>query len=154
MAVSPKPGDKAPAFNLTDQHGDKIRLPASRAVTCSCTSIRRPTRPAARPRRAGCATSPTQIGDTVVLGISPDCPSQARRSSTRSTALGFTLLSDPDHAIADAVRRVGRQEHVRRYHGHHPLGLPVDEKGKISHAWPKISPKDTPKKLLEALAET
>ena len=29
----------------------------------------------------------------------------------------------------------------------------VDEKGKVSHAWPKISPKDTPTNLLKALAE-
>ena len=27
----------------------------------------------------------------------------------------------------------------------------VDEAGKISHAWPKISPKDTPTNLLTAL---
>ena len=27
----------------------------------------------------------------------------------------------------------------------------VDEKGKVLEAWPKISPKDTPKKLLKAL---
>jgi peroxiredoxin Q/BCP len=29
----------------------------------------------------------------------------------------------------------------------------IDEKGKVAHAWYKISPKDTPKKLLEALEE-
>ena len=28
----------------------------------------------------------------------------------------------------------------------------IDEKGKIAQAWYKISPKDTPKNLLEALA--
>jgi peroxiredoxin Q/BCP len=29
----------------------------------------------------------------------------------------------------------------------------VDERGKVTHAWPKISPKDTPTELLAALAE-
>jgi peroxiredoxin Q/BCP len=28
----------------------------------------------------------------------------------------------------------------------------IDEKGEVSHAWPKISPKDTPQNLLDALA--
>ena len=68
--------------------------------------------------------------------------------------LGFTLLSDPDHATAEAYGVWAEKSmYGKKYMGIVRSAFLVDEKGTISHAWPKISPKDTPKNLLKALAE-
>ncbi len=41
----------------------------------------------------------------------------------------------------------------RTYMGVQRSAFLVDARGKVVEAWPKISPKDTPTKLLDALAE-
>ena len=41
----------------------------------------------------------------------------------------------------------------RKYMGVVRSALLIDEKGKVAEAWHKISPKDTPVKLLKALQE-
>src|SRR5437660_126531 len=42
-----------------------------------------------------------QIGDTVVVGISPDKPAKQAKFDTKYS-LGFPLLADEDHAVAEA----------------------------------------------------
>ncbi len=144
-------GSKAPAFNLADQTGIKVRLASfkgrkvlvyfyPKADTSGCTT-----------QACGLRDIAGQIGDTVVLGISPDAPDKLARFDQRH-GLGFALLSDPDHAVADAYGAWGeKQMYGRRYDGVMRSAFLIDEQGTISHAWPKISPKDTPTQLLSAL---
>ncbi len=40
----------------------------------------------------------------------------------------------------------------KKYFGIIRSAFLIDEKGKVVEAWPKVSPKDTPKNLLRALA--
>ena len=91
------------------------------------------------------------MGDTAIIGISPDKPSAQKRFDTKY-GLGFPLLSDPDHAVAEAFD-VWRE---KKMYGKTSMGILrsaflIDAKGKVQEAWYKISPKDTPTKLLEAL---
>ena len=66
--------------------------------------------------------------------------------------MGFTLLSDADHAIAEKYGVwVEKKLYGKTSMGVQRSAFLIDENGKISHAWPKISPKDTPTRLLEAL---
>ena len=90
------------------------------------------------------------IGDTVVLGISPDKPSKQLKFAEKY-GLGFPLLSDPDHAVAEAFG-VWKEKTMygRKYMGIVRSAFLIDEKGKIAEAWYKISPADTPKNLLAA----
>ena len=68
-------------------------------------------------------------------------------------SLGFPLLSDADHAVAAQFGAWGPKKlYGREYEGVIRSAFLIDEKGMVSHAWPKISPKDTPKNLLKALA--
>ena len=93
------------------------------------------------------------IGDTAIVGISPDQPEKLARFDEKY-GLGFTLLSDPDHQVAEAYGVWGEKKNYgRTYMGIIRSAFLIDEQGKVSHAWPKISPKDTPTKLLKALAE-
>jgi thioredoxin-dependent peroxiredoxin len=91
------------------------------------------------------------IGDTAVLGISPDKPDKQKRFDHKY-GLGFPLLSDQDHAVADAYGAWGeRSMYGRKFMGIVRSAFLVDEQGNLAEVWPKISPKDTPTKLLAAL---
>ena len=92
-----------------------------------------------------------EIGDTVVIGISPDQPAKLKKFDDKH-GLGFTLLSDADHAIAEKYGVwVLKKLYGREYMGVQRSAFLVGADGKIEQAWPKISPKDTPTKLLDAL---
>ena len=92
-----------------------------------------------------------EIGDTVIIGISPDLPAKLKRFDEKY-GLGFTLLSDADHAIAGRYGVwVLKKNYGKEYMGVQRSAFLIDEQGKIERAWPKISPKDTPPNLLAAL---
>jgi peroxiredoxin Q/BCP len=92
------------------------------------------------------------VGDTVVLGISPD-KSPALEKFDAKYGLGFPLLSDVDHSVAEAYGAWGEKKNYgKTYMGIIRSAYLVDEDGRIEQAWPKISPKDTPTKLKAALA--
>ena len=153
MASKLTSGDRAPAFHLTDQHGDKHRLSEfkgrkvmlffyPKANTGGCTN-----------QAWGLRDVADEIGDTVILGISPDEPAK-QLAWDEKHSLGFGLLSDPDHAVADKYGVWGEKKlYGKTYMGIVRSAFLIDEKGKVAHAWYKISPKDTPKKLLAALEE-
>lgn len=93
-----------------------------------------------------------ELGDTAVVGISPDAPARLKAFDDKY-GLGFTLLSDPEHAVADDYGVWGdKRMYGRTYRGVIRSAFLVDEQGKVAEAWYKISPKDTPKKLLAAVA--
>jgi peroxiredoxin Q/BCP len=66
--------------------------------------------------------------------------------------LGFPLLADEDHAVAEAYGVwTEKSMYGRKYMGIERSAFLIDEKGKLADVWYKVSPKDTPKNLLEAL---
>jgi len=92
-----------------------------------------------------------EIGDTVIIGISPDAPAKLKKFDDKYS-LGFTLLSDEDHAVAEQFGVwVEKSMYGRKYMGVQRSSFLIDEKGRIERAWSKISPKDTPTQLLKAL---
>ncbi len=93
------------------------------------------------------------IGDTAIVGISPDAPAK-QKSFDEKYSLGFPLLADVDHAVAEAYGVWAEKSmYGRKYMGIVRSAFLIDAKGKIAQAWYKISPKDTPVKLQQALAE-
>ena len=92
-----------------------------------------------------------EIGRTVIIGISPDAPAKQLKFDVKYK-LGFPLLSDEDHKVAKAFKVWKKKSmYGREYMGIERSAFLIDGSGKIIHAWYKISPKDTPKFLLEAL---
>jgi thioredoxin-dependent peroxiredoxin len=78
-----------------------------------------------------------------VLGISPDAPS-AQTKFDRKYGLGFPLLADEDHAVAEAYGVWGEKSmYGRKYMGIVRSSFLIDEKGRIEGAWYKVSPQDT-----------
>ncbi|MCB0987539.1 MAG: thioredoxin-dependent thiol peroxidase [Microthrixaceae bacterium] len=153
MADAPSAGDKAPAFNLADHTDTKVRLSSFKGRKVLVYFYPKADTPGCTTQACELRDISDDIGDTVVLGISPDAPAKLAKFRDKHD-LGFTLLSDPDHAVADAYGVWGEKSmYGKKYFGIIRSAFLVDESGKISHAWPKISPKDTPKNLLKALAE-
>jgi len=146
-----KPGDKAPTFTLVDQRGSKVELADHKGHKVLVYFYPKADTPGCTTQACGLRDVLGEIGDTVVLGISPDKP-EKQAAFDEKYGLGFPLLSDPDHAVADQFGAWGKKKlYGREYEGVIRSAFLIDEKGRIEQAWPKISPKDTPKKLLAAL---
>jgi peroxiredoxin Q/BCP len=148
-----KPGDKAPTFTLLDQSGEKVKLADFKGRKVLVYFYPKADTPGCTAQACGLrdARAEKEIGDTVVLGISPDKPDKQKKFDDKYS-LGFPLLSDPDHAVADAYGAWGEKSmYGKKYMGIVRSAFLVDEKGKVEQAWPKISPKDTPLNLKKAL---
>ena len=88
----------------------------------------------------------------MVVGVSPDPVAKVKRFHDKH-ALGFTLLADEDHAVAE---RYGvwteKSMRGRKYWGVQRATFVIDGDGKISRVFPKVSPKTHDEVVLEALA--
>jgi thioredoxin-dependent peroxiredoxin len=147
-----KPGDKAPAFTLLDQSGATVKLADYKGRKVLLFFYPKADTPGCTQQACGMRDVLGDIGDTAVLGISPDKPAKQAKFDEKY-GLGFPLLADEDHAVAEAYDVwTEKSMYGRKYMGILRSAFLIDDKGKIAEAWYKISPKDTPKNLLEALA--
>jgi peroxiredoxin Q/BCP len=145
------PGDPAPPFSLPDQDGTVRTLSEFEGRPVLVYFYPRADTPGCTAQACGLRDIAGDVGDTAIIGISPDKPSAQKRFDTKYS-LGFPLLSDPDHAVAEAYD-VWREKTM---YGRTSMGILrsaflIDAKGKVQEAWYKISPKDTPTNLLAAL---
>jgi thioredoxin-dependent peroxiredoxin len=148
-----KPEDKAPSFKLSDQNGKMVSLSKfkgkklllyfyPRADTPGCT------RQACSVRDSG--SDLTQAGIESV-GISPDKPDKLKKFDEKH-GLGFTLLSDEDHSIANAYGAWGEKKMYGKVsEGIFRSVFLIDEKGKIVGAWYKVKPEQTVPNVMKAL---
>jgi peroxiredoxin Q/BCP len=148
-----KAGDKAPAIGLKDQDGTLTRLSSFKGHKVLVYFYPKADTPGCTAQSCGLRDIAGDIGDTVILGISPDLPDKQKKFDQKYS-LGFPLLSDPDHKVAEAYGVWGEKKlYGRAFMGIIRSAFLVDEKGKLVDTWYKVSPKDTPKNLLTALDE-
>jgi thioredoxin-dependent peroxiredoxin len=147
-----QPGDEAPDFALEDQSGSTVELSDFKGRKVLVYFYPKADTPGCTTQACGLRDALPELGDgVVVVGIRPDAPSKQLRFDEKH-GLGFPLLSDPDHEVAEAYGAWGeRSMYGRKFMGIVRSAFLVDEKGRIEQAWPKISPKDTPLKLKQAL---
>ena len=89
-----------------------------------------------------------------LLGVSKDT-AKKHKAFTEKYDLKVPLGTDTDGKLLEAFGAwVEKSMYGRKYMGIERSAFLIDEKGKVVQAWYKISPKDTPLKLLEALAPT
>ena len=150
--VTLAPGDAAPDFDLLDQHGEHVTLQGLRGRKVLVYFYPKADTPGCTTQACGLNEVLGDIGDTVVLGISPDKPSKQLKFAEKY-GLGFPLLSDPEHVAAEAFD-VWKEKSMygRQYMGIVRSAFLVDEQGAVAEAWYKVSPANTPKNLLAALA--
>src|SRR4028118_1461949 len=94
-------GDKAPNFNLSDQHGNRIRLSSFKGRKVLVYFYPKDDTP-------GCTTQACGLRDdfpkfegvgAVILGVSPDS-AQSHQKFRAKYNLPFQLLADTEHAVA------------------------------------------------------
>jgi peroxiredoxin Q/BCP len=149
-----QPGDAAPDLALEDQSGNTVRLSdftGRRVLVYFYPKADTP----------GCTTQSCSVRDhrqdlagldVDVLGISPDRPDE-QAAFDRKYSLGFPLLSDPDHAVAEAWGTWGE----KTAYGKTSMGIIrssflVGPDGRIERAWYRVKPEDTVPNALHALA--
>ena len=151
--TTPVEGKKAPAFTLLDQNEEKVQLSKLAGRKVLVYFYPRADTPGCTTQACGLRDIAGDVGDTVIIGISPDKPSKLKKFDDKY-GLGFTLLADEDHAVAEKYGVwVEKKNYGKTYMGVQRAAFLIDEAGKVAKAWPKISPKDTPTNLLKALAE-
>ncbi len=148
-------GTRAPAFTLTDQHGKKVKLSDFKGKKVVVYFYPKADTP-------GCTTQSCALRDAepdlkklkaVVLGISPDTPEKQAKFDDKY-GLGFTLLADTEHTVAEKYGVWGEKvNYGRKYMGIIRSAFVVDKTGKVAAAFYKISPKDTVPKVTQVLEE-
>jgi peroxiredoxin Q/BCP len=147
-----EPGDPGPPFALPDQQGNTVRLEDLRGRKVLVYFYPEADTP-------GCTTQSCDLRDhrqdlagigAEVVGISPDRP-EAQLAFDRKYDLGFPLLSDPDHSVAEAWGAWGEKtRNGKTYEGIIRSSFLVDEDGRVERAWYGVKPEDT---VPNALAE-
>ena len=148
-----EPGKKAPAFSLSDQHGNTVSLASLKGKRVMVFFYPKANTPGCTQQACGLRDVAGQVGDTVILGVSPDKPS-AQAKFDEKFGLGYPLLADTEHAMAEAygVWQL-KKNYGKEYMGILRSAFLIGTDGKLEQVWYKISPADTPKKLLEALGK-
>ena len=146
------PGDKAPDISLSDQHGNTVSLRTLRGRRVMIFFYPKANTPGCTQQACGLRDVSAQVGDTVIIGISPDKPA-AQAKFDDKYGLGYPLLADTEHAVAEAYG-VWKEKSLygKKYMGIERSAFLIGADGKVEQAWYKISPKDTPVKLLAALS--
>src|SRR6266508_4047221 len=148
-----KPGDKAPDFTLLDQNGESFTLSKSlkqRKVWHLIYFYPKADTPGCTAQACGLRDVRAEVGDTAILGISPDAPGKQKKFDTKY-GLGFPLLTDDDHAVADAYVVWGeKSRYGKTYMGINRSAFLIDEDGKVADTWYNVSPADTAQNLLKA----
>ena len=147
-----KPGVKAPTFTLLDQSEQKVKLSDFKGRKVLVYFYPKADTPGCTTQACGLRDAAPSIGDAVVLGISPDKPSKQAKFDQKY-GLGFPLLADEDHAVAEAYGAWGEKSmYGKKYMGIIRSAFVVDADGRIAEALYKVSPKDTTPKALQALS--
>ena len=145
-------GSVAPHFEAPDQFGRPFALDTYRGRTLLVYFYPKADTPGCTEQSCGLRDAKPRIGGTLIVGISPDSPARQRKFDEKY-GLGFPLLADTDNAIARAWGVWKKKSmYGREYMGIERSAFLVGQDGRILHAWYKISPKDTPLRLIEALA--
>lgn len=145
------PGATAPAFTLSDQDDNKVRLSSFKGRRVLVYFYPKADTPGCTQQSCLLRDIAKQIGDTAIIGISPD-PSTKQKKFADKYDLPFPLLADVDHVVAEKYG-VWKQKSMygRSYMGIERSAFLIGTTGKIEQAWYKVSPKDTPANLLTAL---
>jgi peroxiredoxin Q/BCP len=153
MALSP--GDQAPDFELPDQDGRLVKLSDFRGQPVVVYFYPKASTP-------GCTTQACGVRDhkadyeqagAVVLGISPDPVAKIAKFVDKYD-LGFPLLGDEDHAVAESYGVwVEKSMYGRKYMGNERTSFVIDSDGQISSVLRKVKPGDHDERVLTLLGE-
>jgi len=146
-------GKPAPDFELADDSGNRVRLSALRGQPVVLYFYPKDDTP-------GCTKQACGIRDAyddfrgrgaVVLGVSPDDEASHERFKSKYR-LPFTLLADPDHAVAEQYGVwVEKKNYGKRSMGIERSTFVIDAEGNVARAMRRVDPEKHAAQVLEAL---
>ncbi len=148
-------GQDAPDFTLLDQDGGRVSLADLRGQTVVLYFYPRADTPGCTTQACGVRDRETdyEAAGARVIGVSPDEPEDLKKFAGKYD-LGFTLLADPDHAVAEAYGAWGEKSmYGRKYMGILRSTFVIDADGKVARALPKVQPKKHDAVVLKALGD-
>ncbi len=148
-----KVGDKAPSFSLEDQNGRIVSLADFQGTKLLLYFYPKADTPGCT--RQSCsvrdAAESLQEAGAAAVGISPDAPDQQKKFDDKYH-LGFPLLSDPDHKVAQAYGVWDKKSlYGKSYEGIIRSSFLIDEDGNILQVAYGVKPEDTVPKAQEVL---
>lgn len=93
-------GSTAPKIKLLNQDGESVSLSSFKGRKVLIYFYPKADTPGCTTQSCGLRDIADDIGGTVIIGISPDPPAKLKKFDEKYS-LGFTLLSDEDHAVAE-----------------------------------------------------
>jgi thioredoxin-dependent peroxiredoxin len=146
-------GDAAPDFTLPDQHGDPVTLSELRGKTVVLYFYPKADTPGCTTQACGVRDHQAdyQGADAVVLGVSPDQVKAVSKFDQRY-GLGFPLLADSDHAVAEQYGVwVEKSMYGRKYMGAERTTFVIGPDGRIEEILRKVKPAEHDVLVLGAL---
>lgn len=146
-------GDKAPDFTLKDQEGNDIALSDYRDSKVLVYFYPKADTPGCTTQACSVRDAGPQLQDKSiqVLGISPDTP-EAQKKFDEKYSLGFPLLADTDHSVAESYGVWGEKKKFGKVGmGIIRSSFLIDEAGKIVDLNYKVKPDETVPKALSAI---
>ena len=147
-------GDLGPDFTLPDQEGNPVSLSSLRGKTVVLYFYPKADTP-------GCTTQACGVRDhrpdyesanAVVLGVSPD-PVKKVAKFDQKYSLGFPLLADEDHSVAESYGVwVQKSMYGRTYMGNERSTFVIDPDGVVKDVLRKVKPAEHDALVLGALA--
>lgn len=144
-------GDKAPEFTLLDQNEKEVSLNQFSGKKVLVYFYPKAMTPGCNVQAQGLRDSLEELKslNVEVLGLSPDAPKRLAKF-TEKFDLNFSLLSDEDHAIADAFGVWGLKKFMgKEYDGIHRISFLIDENGVVEHVFNKFKTKNHHEVVLE-----
>jgi peroxiredoxin Q/BCP len=149
----PEVGDTAPDFELPDQNGETVKLSDLRGQKVVLYFYPKADTP-------GCTTQACGVRDhresyehagAVVLGVSPD-PVKAVKKFDEKYGLGFPLLADHDHEVAEAYGVwVEKSMYGRNYMGNERTTFVIGPDGSIEEIFRSVKPAEHDELVLGSL---
>jgi peroxiredoxin Q/BCP len=142
LGVHPSFGTAAPTFALRDADGVEHRLADAAGKWLVLYFYPKDDTP-------GCTIEACEFRDAeaailaagaIVWGVSPD-DQQSKAAFREKFSLNFPLLSDPDHAVAEAFGVWGEKQMLgKTYEGVHRRTFLIAPDGTIARVWEKVDP--------------
>ncbi|MGS0682010.1 thioredoxin-dependent thiol peroxidase [Shewanella sp. 125m-7] len=138
-------GDNAPLFTLQNQKDESVSL--TEALTKGPVLVYfypKASTPGCTVQACGLRDSKEELNNlsVTVFGLSPDPVAKLAKFADKQS-LNFSLLSDEDHAIADAFGVWGEKKFMGKiYDGIHRLSFLIGQDGKVAHVFNKFKTKD------------
>ena len=146
-------GSPAPNFTLTSDSGEQVSLESFRGQPVVLYFYPKDDTPGCTVQAVGFRDTYSEFTErgAVVLGVSPD-DEAAHVRFREKYELPFTLLADPDHAVAEQYGVWGEKNYAgKKYMGISRTTFVIDADGNVVKTMRNVKPDGHPQKVLEVL---